>query len=161
MKKIYVSENDVKLYTSQLIRLMVLDEFKPDYVLGFARGGILVANYISQWYDVPMYSINKHGPFSNSQDEWEYESFYKKEIQANILNQYKNILVVDDINDTGKTLINFKSTYDNLERFKYGVLIENSASPFYTDYAGYFINKTEDPSWVVFPWENWWYSDHV
>tara|TARA_R110000868_G_scaffold141165_1_gene357440 strand:- start:141 stop:608 length:468 start_codon:yes stop_codon:yes gene_type:complete len=154
MKKLFVSEYDVKLYSSQLIRLMVLDNYKPDYVIGFARGGIQVANYISQWYDIPMYCINKGGPFSNN--ELGYCGTYTKEFQKNILPQYENILVVDDINDSGNTLSKFKGSYDSDKKFKYGVLIENSSSPFYTDYAGHFINKLDDPCWVVFPWENWW-----
>ena len=156
MKKLFVSENDVKLYASQIIRLMVLDNYKPDYVIGFARGGIQVANYISQWYDIPMYCINKHGPFSVIPDEWSFCGTYAQDIQKHILNAHENILIVDDINDTGNTLNKFKGSYDKEQKFKYGVLIENSSSPFYTDYAGHFINKADDPCWVVFPWENWW-----
>ena len=138
MKKTQVNNNEVTNSTLEVIRQMNMDGFKPDVVCGFARGGLVPANFISQWYDIPMYAINK--------DEDCKLEFLK----------YSNVLIIDDINDTGKTFSAFKCLYDVEFSFKYAALIENAGSEFETDYAGNHVNKVEDPSWIVFPWENWW-----
>jgi hypothetical protein len=37
------------------------------------------------------------------------------------------------------------------------VLVNNEASEFKRiDYSAVDINKAEEDSWIVFPWENWW-----
>ena len=68
-------------------------------------------------------------------------------------------LVVDDINDTGETLIWIQSKireYD-LEaekQVKYACLMDNTPSMFKDlDYSSEKINKDIDPEWIVFPWE--------
>ena len=82
----------------------------------------------------------------------------------------KKILVVDDINDTGATLAWIQqdwraSSYPSDETWnkmvwhknvRFAVLVNNTASPAQVDYSGHEINKAEDDSWIVFPWENWW-----
>ena len=41
---------------------------------------------------------------------------------------------------------------------RFAVLINNEGSEFKNiSFSAREINKTEDPSWVVFPWECWWY----
>ena len=70
----------------------------------------------------------------------------------------KNILIVDDINDTGKTLCWIKDDWKADDAWGNNVrtacLIDNSVSDFdILDYTALEINKHEDPTWVVFPWE--------
>jgi hypoxanthine phosphoribosyltransferase len=139
MKKTIISNEDVRNFTLEIIRQMNVDVFVPEVVIGFARGGLIPANFISQWYGIPMYCLNKD-------EEYNFEFL-----------QHKKILVIDDINDTGNTLYNFNVNYKKDLKFKYAALIENSTSMFQTDYAGLFINKNEDPHWIVFPWEIWWH----
>ena len=79
---------------------------------------------------------------------------------------------MDDINDSGATLDWLRQdwqsgclpqetnawnrVWNNTVRF--AVLIDNLASGcgVKMDYSACEINKSEDPSWVVFPWEDWW-----
>jgi hypothetical protein len=82
----------------------------------------------------------------------------------------KNILIVDDINDSGRTLQWIKddwrssafpndSVWDTVWGYnvRVAVMINNTASEFKdVDYVGKEINKEETPEWCVFPWENWW-----
>ena len=81
-----------------------------------------------------------------------------------------NILVVDDINDSGATLNWIKkdwqsSSLPNDPRWetvwnnnvRFATLVNNEASEFKdVDYTGLTINKMENPQWIVFPWEIWW-----
>ena len=83
----------------------------------------------------------------------------------------KNILVVDDINDTGATLnwiqqdwrdgcLPSHPRWDGVwgRNVRVAVLYDNesSANRMNINYSAVNINKAEDNSWIVFPWENWW-----
>jgi hypoxanthine phosphoribosyltransferase len=82
----------------------------------------------------------------------------------------KNILIVDDINDSGATLnwiredwrsscMPMHDRWQNVwgANVRFAVLINNEASEFKdVDYMGLSINKNEEPMWCVFPWEEWW-----
>lgn len=144
MRQEYISDVDVKNCLLDIIRQMYLSGFKPDAVVGLVRGGAVPANYISQFFDIPCYMLNK------------------EEIPS--LPNVESLLVVDDINDTGTSLTEFNNIlfeYD-FKEVKYATLINNAASSFEVDYSSIEINKLEDPCWIIFPWENWWMTipDH-
>ena len=62
--------------------------------------------------------------------------------------------MIDDINDTGKTLeIISKMFFDSQNSVKYAVLVNNVSSKFKVDFYGKNIDKKIDNSWIVFPWE--------
>ena len=76
----------------------------------------------------------------------------------------KKILVLDDINDTGET---FKwivkdwegSVVDDIDwgnTVRFAAIIDNVPSEMDVEYSSMEINKLEDPSWIVFPFEEWW-----
>ena len=155
------------------------DEWMPDYVVGLTRGGLAPANMISQYLDIPMHTLrvslrdSDSAPESNlwmSEDAFGYDS---KAWSANTsYDQFKarNILIVDDINDSGATLDwirkdwqssclpehdRWKSVWN--QNVKFAVLVNNEASEFKNiDYVGHYINKHNDDAWIVFPWEQWW-----
>ena len=91
----------------------------------------------------------------------------------------KQILIVDDINDSGATFnwivndwtmslspefVQSHLPYLPDERkvlwrrnVRFAVLTENLASEFNdVDYCVEEVNKAEDDVWIVFPWEQWW-----
>jgi hypoxanthine phosphoribosyltransferase len=83
----------------------------------------------------------------------------------------KNILIVDDINDTGATLNYIREDWpsgcfpDNSRwtevwgsNVRVAVLVDNesSKSGIPVSYSAVDLNKAEQDSWIVFPWEEWW-----
>jgi hypoxanthine phosphoribosyltransferase len=84
----------------------------------------------------------------------------------------KNILIVDDINDTGATLNWIRQDWAsgcmpkdpawNTEiwgnNVRVATLYNNAGSNSLTraTYYAKQINKREHNEWIVFPWENWW-----
>ena len=84
---------------------------------------------------------------------------HKKKINiSNLLESaklQKNILIVDDINDTGATFNFVKNSLAEYEgNFSYTSLIENKSSNFKVDFKGKIIDRKINPNWIVFPWEN-------
>jgi hypoxanthine-guanine phosphoribosyltransferase len=84
---------------------------------------------------------------------------------------FKNILIVDDINDQGTTLNwimqdwpsgcfpddpAWEEVWNN--NVKFAVLVDNLASKCNVkmDYIGMEVNKAENDVWIDFPWEDWW-----
>jgi hypoxanthine phosphoribosyltransferase len=82
--------------------------------------------------------------------------------------QGKNILIVDDINDTGATLdwiiqdwqascLPNDPLWDEVwgNNVRFAVLIDNLSSNFSrkVDYSAEEINKAEKDVWIVYPWE--------
>jgi hypoxanthine phosphoribosyltransferase len=144
----------IKGYLFEIIRRMAKDNYRPDYIVGLTRGGLIPAVKLSQYLEIPMHAL--------SPDEtncWMAEDAYEG----------KKILVVDDINDTGKTIRELKedwrsTCHPDSERWplvfasnvKFATLIDNEASEQFVNYAGLVINKLENPEWCVFPWERWW-----
>ena len=97
MKKVYYTWQDVENQTQEILRQLQRDAWMPDYVVGITRGGLVPANLISQYLEVPMECLKVSLRDDNSQPEsnlWMSEDAFEQ----------KRILIVDDINDSGATL---------------------------------------------------------
>jgi len=189
--KLYHSDKHVRTWIHKIIRDMAQDNWRPDYIVGITRGGLVPATMLSHYLDIPMQTLNASfrdndlGPESNlwmAEDAYGYipkEERTDAEFEVSGLpvagdtsdpKKRKKILIVDDINDSGRTLnwiredwpsgcLPDDSVWDSIwnNNVRFAVLVNNDASEFKdVDYAGTHINKLETPCWVVFPWENWW-----
>ena len=176
MKKILVSWTDIESQTQEILRQLHQDRWQPDYVVGLTRGGLVPANLISQYLGCRMHTLDVSLRDSNSDPEsnlWMAEDAFGYPVQDPMASGdgRKNILIVDDINDSGATLNWIKNDWKSSclpddprwideiwnHNVRFAVLVNNEASEFTdVDYAGTTINKLEDPAWIVFPWEEWW-----
>jgi hypoxanthine phosphoribosyltransferase len=170
MKKIVFTDSDVRSGLHDIMRTMQADTWRPDYIVGLTKGGLIPAVMLSNYMHVPMVSLHIdftnpfHGPVSNCPMA-ESAFGYGKNIQ-------NTILVVNDLNNSGKTLNwlvedwknsclpndnKWKSIWNNTVRF--AVLVNNNSSDFTNvDYSVADIDTSEEPTInVVFPWDNWWY----
>jgi hypoxanthine phosphoribosyltransferase len=164
MKKIYYTWQDIENQTQEILRQLQRDAWMPDYVVGLTRGGLVPANLISQYLEVPMETLKVSLRDDNNQPEsnlWMADDAFEQ----------KRILIVDDINDSGATLNWVKEDWmssalpDNPKwteiwgnTVRVAVLVDNeaSASELTVSYSAVDLNKAEEDSWIVFPWEDWW-----
>jgi len=147
------------------------DEWKPDYIVGITRGGLVPATILSHLLEVPLHTI-KVSFRDGKEVDCEHNSWMSEDAigygsMGCLEDEKSKILIVDDINDTGLTyqwiqqdwrsscLPNFHEWNTVFgHNVRYAVLVENQASKESSDYSAIQINKAEKDCWVVFPWES-------
>ena len=144
MKKKYLSQKSVENYIQIINQNIIESKWEPDIILSVNRGGCVPGVYLSHYKSVTHKVLDFKGIDNTTID------LYKS-----VLDDNKNILVVDDINDTGETLKSISKYFNEYsQKIKYAVIVDNKTSLFSVDYYGTQIDKSNDSSWIVFPWEN-------
>ena len=145
MKEKYVTYKKVKEYIKILELKINNSNWKPDLILSINRGGCVPGVFLSHKIGVSHKVINYTKNFKS----------YNKSFYKNFIVNHSSILIIDDINDSGNTLLKISKIFnEHTLKLKFAVLINNSSSSFEVDYYGGEINKEIDNSWIVFPWEN-------
>lgn len=168
MKRI-IDNDEFRGLIARICRDISASNWRPDYIVGITRGGLVPAVMISHYLNVPMHTLNVSlrdsaniGPESNL---WMAEDAFGYNAEP------KNILIVDDINDSGAT-INWimedwrSGCFPDGDRWgkmwgtnvRFAVVFDNLASKANVkmDYSGEEINKAEKDVWIDFPYESWW-----
>lgn len=149
-------QQDVDIIVEQVLQ----SDFKPSFIAGFARGGLPLGVVLSHKLKIPFTPIivNKnHYQFAGSDVTAEKVStqFIIDPMLMYKVNHYDhNILIVDDIFDSGETISKFLE-YANFkkEQFRTACLIYNVTQPIEADFYGIEINRDEFKDWVNFWWE--------
>lgn len=162
MKKIFLSWHDIERQTAELCRQITLSDWRPEYVVGLSDGGLTPATLISQYFEIPMESLKVNLHDNNCvSDLGIAEDAYAG----------KNILIVNNINDTGSTLNWVKEDWESFhpnktepwktiwnQTVRIAVLHDNtvSESALSVDYSAVDINKLDEEVSIVYPWQAWW-----
>ena len=176
MKKHFYSYNDVHKAAMDIVLKMYKDNWRPDYVVGITRGGLPLALRISQLLDCRMETLKVKLRDAKNGEECETNCWMAEDafgyIEDNDYNtssvfEKKNILIVDDINDTGATFKWIKQDWQSgclpnnpnwdtvwNQNVRFAVMCEKTHTKFDgVDYYWDEIDTSESDTWMVFPWE--------
>ena len=121
---------------------------KPDSIVAIARGGLTLAHHLAEIFNIrEVFTINAIS----------YDKTSKKEkidiFNIPNLHGFKNILIVDDISDSGDTFIEvlkiLKEKYPDLN-FKTLSIFYKPSSKFKPDF---YFRETKE--WIKFFWERY------
>lgn len=180
MKKLWYTWHDVERMCHSLVNQMYAEGWRPDLIVGITRGGNVPATILSNMLDIncDTLKVSFRDDDQSESNCWMAEDAFgygaledgsaTPSYYGSVPEKRKKILIVDDINDTGKTFKwiiedwqssclsnddSWKQIWDHNVRF--AVLTENLSSNF--DLVRYYateVNKAVENQWVVYPWEN-------
>jgi hypoxanthine phosphoribosyltransferase len=165
MKKQNLSWQQIEDCCIQLAREIYKSNFKIDYIVGLSRGGTIPATMLSHFLNVKMQTLDislRDKMMQTMSNAWIAEDAFARKL---------NILIVDDINDTGATFnhikydweiscLNHDALWDKVwhHNVKFASLITKSTSAVQSDFTAIEVNALDNDIWYNFPWENFWIS---
>ncbi|UTS52039.1 xanthine-guanine phosphoribosyltransferase [Synechococcus phage BUCT-ZZ01] len=149
MKKILYTEKAVEHDVREMISDIRHDKYEPEIVIGIGRGGVIPGFMFSYKMKLPFEVVTWQTRDGNIKDEQKI---------VNLLSKYNRILIVDDINDSGKTFLEIQTLLNCFVTEKHDIrtaaLIHNMDSVYTVRYAGFVIHKDND-MWIDFYWEDY------
>lgn len=137
-----------------IVRQAEQDNFRPDFVAGIARGGLVPAVYLAQWFECPVITVRCS---LRDNDEIDLSELYE-------LGEKDKVLLVDDIIDSGDSFETIEKEFSNHTGMDIKDAIQlRTASLWYNlnqsydaDYIGREFQRKFERRWIVFPWEDFW-----
>ncbi len=147
-KSKYFEKEDFIDSLNKIVEQIENSNWSPNVIISINRGGCVPGIYLSHRLNLKHKVIDIQLRDSNRLPDFK---LVKQKIK-----RFDNILLVDDINDSGKTL---KTIYDLINAYSKKIynatLIYNQESIIKTDFYGRMIKRSEDKNWYIFPWEEW------
>ena len=118
--KLYVTWDDMTTYVDELVSEIKVKGFKPTGVYGIPRGGLILATLVSYKMNIPL-----------------------------LMGASDGCLIIDDIADSGRTLIHYTSNDTQFNKYYISTMFYHQRSMVKPD----FYKFEKDDKWIVFPWE--------
>jgi uncharacterized protein len=158
MYKVHYDWNQIERWTQRIALDILKTDWRPDYIVGLTRGGLIPGVLLSHALGIPMHTLKVQ--LRDNEQDTETNCWMPEDVVDG-----KRILIVDDINDTGDTLAWIRDDWSKSvfqgdmeyhwhKRVRVAVLINNLASSENIDWCAADINKAEEDCWIVFPWES-------
>ena len=124
--------------------------WRPTYLIGIGRGGLVPAVYLSHATGLPTLSCDLSSNVKDFADD-------VLERLAARTPAGERLLFIDDINDSGRTIGLLRAALalggGVPDAIRFATLIDNSVSAERVDYRARTIDRTVTRDWYVFPWE--------
>lgn len=132
------------------LRSSIVGKYNPDAIIGLSRGGLVPARLLSDYLWIKdLFSVKtEHWGITASKD-----GEAKITADSSLPVRGKNVLIVDDITDTGSSM---KLAVDTIKKFepasiKTSTMLHIEHSAFVPDYYASSVSAKEW-TWFIFPW---------
>jgi uncharacterized protein len=158
VEKIYYSYSDLHILCKEKAH-EILTEFKPEVILAIGGGGLIPARMMRSSLNIPIYVVSLCAYDENDIPIKEPRVMQWMDFS---LIRDKRILVIDEVDDTRKTLkylVNKLTTEEQINRENLGFFVlhnkvkDKEISLNDLNIVYYKCGKLVNDSWIVYPWE--------
>ncbi len=146
-----VTWDDIVRWTRDLAFVILDSGYKPDVIVAIARGGLTPARLLADYMDVvDVLSIKvEHWIETGAHQEEAVIKYACKELDLSD----KKVLIVDDICDTGKSIVVAKDFVEkNWKPAEIRVATMQYIEPVSQIRPDYFVDLVKDWTWYMYPW---------
>jgi hypoxanthine phosphoribosyltransferase len=127
----------------------IIKDYNPDVIVAILTGGVIPAKLISDIIgikNIKYIEIKFYKEVGKTQPKPTLKAIYVDDLEN------KNVLIVDDVSDTGETLSAVSRVIElfNPQNIRSATIYVKPWSKKYPDYYDKVVDK-----WIVFPWDKW------
>ena len=158
-KKLIIDWKQYNLIVEKLAINIFDSGYKPDLLIGIMRGGAPIIDVLSRVFKTKCAYLAVESYTGENIEDQQGELIFSRELSSTVQNMSGNILLCDDLSDTGVTLTrsiewlkNYKQLKNKIKLIKTAVLWKKADSTFEPDYCAQRLN---DNPWIVQPFEKY------
>ena len=160
MSDLYISWDEYNKKIEQLAIQVYQDGWKFNQVVCIAKGGLRVGDVFSRLFNVPLaiLSVEPYNGQSNEVKDQQGQFTFSRDLAKTTPNLGSCVLLVDDLADSGKTLIKslkwlvlYYGFYLE-DKIRTAVLWQKASSSFKPDYC---MDYLKDSPWIHMPFEKY------
>ena len=133
--------------------------YKPDLLIGIARGGLPITDVLSRIFKLKCAYLAVESYSGKGIEDQQGKLVFSREMSSTVQDMKGNILLCDDLSDTGVTLNksiewlkNYPPLKGNIKNIKTAVLWKKKDSTFEPDFCA---QRLKDNPWIVQPFEKY------
>ena len=158
-EKLIVSWDDYNK-TVEKLAIMVHDSgYKPSLLVGIMRGGAPIIDVLSRVFKLKCAYLAVESYSGKGIEDQQGKLIFSREMSSTVQNFGGNLLLCDDLSDTGVTLNrsiewlkNYQPLKGKIKNIKTAILWKKKKSIFEPDYCA--VKLSNDP-WIVQPFEKY------
>ena len=157
--KLIIAWKEYNLTVEKLAIQIYQSGFKPDILIGIMRGGAPIIDVLSRILKLKCAYLAVESYTGDGIEDQQGELVFSREMSSTVHEMKGNLLLCDDLSDTGVTLnksIDWLKKYPplkgNIKDIKTAVLWKKKDSTFEPDYCA---QKLSSNPWIVQPFENY------
>ena len=134
-------------------------KYKPNILVGIMRGAAPMIDVLSRIFKLKCAYLAVESYSGKDIENQQGELIFSRELSSTVQNMSGNILLCDDLSDTGVTLNrsidwlkNYKSLKGKIKQIKTAVLWKKADSTFEPDFCA---QRLKDNPWIVQPFEKY------
>ena len=158
-EKLFISWDEYNSTVEKLAIQIADSNFKPDILIGIMRGGAPIIDVLSRVFKLKCAYLAVESYSGKGIEDQQGELIFSREMSSTVQNFGGNLLLCDDLSDTGVTLnrsIDWLKNYEPLKgkikNIKTAILWKKKKSIFEPDYCA--VKLSNDP-WIVQPFEKY------
>jgi len=119
---------------------------KFDAVLTAARGGLMPAQYMAYGLDIKKILIADIKSYDDESNKQGLLAFFNQDEIENAMSHFNNVLIIDDIRDTGNTIEMLRKSLRNkgINDSHFWTIVDNKGCNGGSCHPGF---------WIEFPWD--------